>query len=114
MTSLLQCLLVNPTYGYERYPESCAAATKDCDLQPPALGEEDQPEKRRKIRKILWLFWLAFFAATVPGIVAVWTYRSAMRKPDTAYRVFKLRCILSFVVYKNRLTDIRADTRAVQ
>ncbi|KAH6914499.1 hypothetical protein BKA70DRAFT_1369758 [Coprinopsis sp. MPI-PUGE-AT-0042] len=97
MVNLLQCLLVHPTYGYERYPESCAAATKDCALQPPAVGEEDRLEARRNVRRRLWFFWLAFFAASVPGMVAAWSYRGAMRNPDTAYRVFKLRYASSAV-----------------
>jgi hypothetical protein len=43
---LVRCLLVNATYGPEKYPQSPAAATKGALVPPPTVDTPDQPRAR--------------------------------------------------------------------
>ena len=70
LVNLIRCLLVNATYGPEKYSESAAASSKGGLLSPPPEGTPDLPRMRFWARRFTDLLGLAFLAATVPGIIA--------------------------------------------
>lgn len=90
IVNLIRCLLVNPTYGPERYPESAAASTKECHLIPPQEGDEDQPRQRFWARRFTDFSGLAFLAASVPGAVSASMLTQDFNQKD-ADKSFTLR-----------------------
>ena len=68
--NLARCLLVNATYGPEKYSESPAAATKGGLVPPPTADTPDQPRVRAWCRQATGLIGLAFLGAVIPGIIA--------------------------------------------
>jgi len=67
---IVRCLLVNATYGPEKYSESPAAATKGGLVPPPTADTPDQPRVRSLCRQATGYLGLAFLGAIVPGIIA--------------------------------------------
>lgn len=67
---LVTCLLVNATYGPEKYAESPAAATKGGLVPPPTADTPDQPQARSSYRKATGFVGLAFLGAIITGIIA--------------------------------------------
>ncbi|KAJ2912668.1 hypothetical protein MD484_g7749, partial [Candolleomyces efflorescens] len=70
LLSLFRCLLVNPTFGLERWEE--APAHLDSELpsscfQPPHKNERDRPRERFWARRLSDFTNLAFWGATVPA-----------------------------------------------
>ncbi|TFK20922.1 hypothetical protein FA15DRAFT_673031 [Coprinopsis marcescibilis] len=91
LVNIIRCLLVNPTYGLERFPESPAASTKECYLAPPEEGEEDHARERFWARRFAEFTGLAFLSAVVPGIVANSSYDKTFNDPSRAQRTYTLR-----------------------
>lgn len=69
LVNLLRCLLVNPTYGLEKWEEAPASRTKETYFQAPDQSDEDRPKERFWARRFSDVTNLAFLGATVPGIV---------------------------------------------
>ena len=67
--TLVRCLLINATYGPEKYPQSPAAATKEVLVPPPTADIPDQPRARFWYRQVTGLVGLLFLAALLPGIM---------------------------------------------
>ncbi|EAU91147.2 hypothetical protein CC1G_03315 [Coprinopsis cinerea okayama7 len=97
LISLLRCLLINASYGYERYPESSAAATKGCHIPPPQEGDPDYPRQRFWARRFTGFAGFAFLAATVPGIIAHSTYKKGFTSERHAQRTFVYRYVSAAV-----------------
>ena len=99
LVGLLRCLLINPTYGSNKYEESPAAATKDGFMEPPPLGTPDMPKTRFWIRRFADLVNLFYIAATVTGVIANSNYSSGMTSQSTADRnaVLRLQILKMFL-----------------
>ncbi|TFK20920.1 hypothetical protein FA15DRAFT_673029 [Coprinopsis marcescibilis] len=97
LVSLARCLLVNPTFGFDNYGQSSAAATKGCHLPPPELGEDDRPRERYMLRRLSDLAAFAFFASIVPGIIANSRYSRTFTSPTAAHRTYVLRYVSTSV-----------------
>ncbi|RXW23523.1 hypothetical protein EST38_g2350 [Candolleomyces aberdarensis] len=67
LVNLLRCLLVNPTYGPEKWEEAPASSTKETYFQAPEQGDEDRPKERFWVRRYSDFTNLAFMAASIPG-----------------------------------------------
>lgn len=67
LVNLLRCLLVNPTYGLEKWDEAPASNTKESSFQTPGQGDEDRPRERFWLRRYSDFTNLAFMAASIPG-----------------------------------------------
>ncbi|KAJ2919926.1 hypothetical protein MD484_g434, partial [Candolleomyces efflorescens] len=67
LVNLLRCLLVNPTYGLEKWEEAPASNTKESSFQTPGPGDEDRPKERFWLRRYSDFTNLAFMAASIPG-----------------------------------------------
>ncbi|EAU91146.1 hypothetical protein CC1G_03314 [Coprinopsis cinerea okayama7 len=91
LVNLIRCLLVNASYGPERYPESSAASTKGCDLPPPKETDVDNPRQRFWIRRFADFSGLSFLAATVPNILAHSVYKKTFTDQAVADKTYKLR-----------------------
>jgi len=81
---LVRCLLVNATYGPEKYSESPAAATKEGLVPPPTDDTPDQPRTRAAYRRATGFLGLAFLAAVIPGIIANSNYSTVIDSQTTA------------------------------
>jgi len=102
---LAKCLLVNATYGPEKYPESPAAATKEVVVPPPSSDTPDQPKARSFYRRITGFVGLAFLGAVVTGIIANSNYSKDIDSQANADLTAKTRIAstaiavgLSFIV----------------
>ncbi|KAH6914503.1 hypothetical protein BKA70DRAFT_1095362 [Coprinopsis sp. MPI-PUGE-AT-0042] len=124
MLAASRCLLVNASYGLERYPESPAAATRDCFLEPPSEGDPDRPRERRWLRRIFTVLLVVFLTALVLGIVANATYFDALDNESKARRTYVLRYVsaalaligiagLSSVMTWSYMRQPRVGTRGV-
>jgi hypothetical protein len=109
LVNIVRILLVNPSYGSEKYFQSPAAASKtdpsmtseDVDSNPrhhvddfpgePPDKTPDHPCQRFWSRRFSDFTNLAFLAATVPGIIANSRFSSVLDKPDVANRTMRLR-----------------------
>ena len=69
---LSRCLLVNATYGPEKYysESPAAAATKVVPPQAPSADTPDQPRARSSYRWAFGFLGLAFTGTLVTGIIA--------------------------------------------
>ena len=65
LVNLIRCLLVNATYGSERYPESAAASSKGGLLSPPPEGTPDLPRMRFWARRLTDLLVLVLVVAAI-------------------------------------------------
>lgn len=99
LVNIVRVLLVNPTYGSETYAQSPAACAPhavplyrpgDFPGEPPE-GTPDHPRQRRWSRRFCNFVNLAFFAATIPGILANSRFSSVLEKPRAASRTARLR-----------------------
>ncbi|KAF8160618.1 hypothetical protein B0H34DRAFT_697367 [Crassisporium funariophilum] len=95
LVGLIRCLLVNATYGSERYPESPAAATKDGALSAPREGTPDLTRERFWVRRFTDFMGPAFLAATVLGIIANSHYNRFVDDQKQADSTAKNRVISS-------------------
>ena len=94
--TIIRCLLVNATYGSERYPESSAASSKGGLLTPPPEGTPDLPKVRFWVRRFATLLFLAFVGAMVPGIVANSYYSKVFDNQKQVDKTAKMRCVHCF------------------
>jgi hypothetical protein len=97
VVKLTRCLLVNATYGLEKYPQSPAAATKGGVVPPPTADTPDQPRMRFWTRRVCGLLDLAFLAATVPGIIANSNYAKVFDSQSNADTTAKTRSVVFFI-----------------
>jgi len=94
--NMIRCLLVNATYGPERYPECPAAWSKGGLLTPPAEGTHDLPKARFWARRFTDLLGPAFLAAIVPGIIANSHYSKVFDDQIHADKTAKNRFVYCF------------------
>ncbi|KAH6902479.1 hypothetical protein BKA70DRAFT_672709 [Coprinopsis sp. MPI-PUGE-AT-0042] len=94
----LRCLLINPTYGPERYAESPAAATKDCYMEPPREGDVDRPRERSWARRFSLATLVLFFTAMVIDLVGNSTYSATFNNAENAERTYILRRVSTSIV----------------
>ena len=81
---LMRCLLVNATYGPEKYPQSPAAATKGGVVPPPTADTPDLPQVRFWSRRVADFLGLANLVAVIPGIIANSSYSKVFNSQSTA------------------------------
>ena len=67
LVNLLRCLLVNPTFGPEKWEEAPASRTKESSFHTPGPGDDDRPKERFWVRRYSDFTNLAFMAASIPG-----------------------------------------------
>jgi hypothetical protein len=96
LVNIIRCLLVNATYGPERYPESAAASSKGGLLSPPPEDTPDLPKVRFWARRFTDLLGLAFLAATVPGIIANSHYSNVFDDQNQANMTARNRFVHCF------------------
>ena len=94
---LARCLLVNATYGPEKYSESPAAATKEGLVPPPTDDTPDQPQARSLYRKATGFVGLAFLGAVVTGIIANSRYSQDIDSQTNADLTAKTRFVVLFL-----------------
>ena len=109
---LAKCLLVNATYGAEKYSESPAAATKEVVVPPPSADTPDQPKARSSYRNVTGFLGLAFLGALVTAIVANANYSIGIDSQTSADMTAKARfvlflggCNLKLTVYNSRIAS---------
>ncbi|KAH6897634.1 hypothetical protein BKA70DRAFT_1316116 [Coprinopsis sp. MPI-PUGE-AT-0042] len=83
----VRCLLLNPTYGPERFPESPAAATKDCYIEPPSQDDEDRPQERYYVRRYTDIATILFIVGLVLGILGNSNYYKVLTDVEKAKQV---------------------------
>ena len=93
LVGLLRCLLVNATYGSDRYEESSAASSKDGVMKPPPEGTPDMPRTRFWVRRFTDIVGLLYIAATVTGVIANSSYSEGMDNVATGNRNARLRLV---------------------
>jgi len=91
LVGLLRCLLVNATFGSDKYEESTAASSKDGVMKPPPEGTPDMAKTRFWLRRFTDVVNLLYIAATVTGIIANSTYPQGMKDPALGNRNARLR-----------------------
>ena len=102
---LAKCLLVNATYGPEKYSESPAATTKEALVPPPTADVPDQPQARSSYRKATGFVGLAFLGAIVTGIIANSNYSQVLDSQATADLTAKTRLVaIIFFGFNLKLT----------
>ena len=94
---LAKCLLVNATYGPEKYSESPAAATKGGLVPPPTADTPDQPKARSSYRMASIFVGLAFLGAVVTGIVANSNYSHDLDSQTNADLTERARLVIIFL-----------------
>jgi len=95
--NISRCLLVNATYGPEKYFQSPAAATKGGLVPPPTADTPDYPQTRSWYRWIATFAGLAFWAAIVPEIIANTNYSQVFDSQTNADTTAKLRIVSTAV-----------------
>ncbi|KAH6902476.1 hypothetical protein BKA70DRAFT_672663 [Coprinopsis sp. MPI-PUGE-AT-0042] len=98
LLNAFRCLLVNPTYGPERYAESPAAATKECYMQPPREGDVDRPRERFWVRRFADASLVVFLAAITLGIVGNLNYSATFNDAGIAERNYIFRRVSASIV----------------
>ena len=96
---LVRCLLVNATYGPEKYSESPAAATKGGLVPPPTADTPDQPKARSSYRNTSGLVGLAFLSAVITGIIANSNYSQVLDSQSTADLTANTRLVVNPIIY---------------
>ena len=89
--NIARCLLVNATYGPEKYFQSPAAATKGGLVPPPTGDTPDHPRARSWYRWVATFAGLAFWAALAPEIIANMNYSQVFDSQTNADTTAKLR-----------------------
>ncbi|KAF9462282.1 hypothetical protein BDZ94DRAFT_1261516 [Collybia nuda] len=114
LVNLVRVLLVNPTYGSDRYGECSAAIPKsdtslssdDSPLTRPHVGDfpgqppdetPDHPRQRFWARRFSDFTNLSFLAAIVPGVIANSRFSSVIDDDDAAEHTTTLRYVSSGV-----------------
>jgi hypothetical protein len=97
--NIARCLLVNATYGPEKYFQSPAAATKGGLVPPPTADTPDHPRARSWYRSVATFAGLAFWAAIVPEIIANMNYSQVFDSQTNADTTAKLRFVLSIFLF---------------
>lgn len=92
LLNAVRCLLLNPTYGPERYPESPAAATKDCYIPPPSQDDEDQPQERYYVRRYTDIAAILLIVCLVLGAFGNSDYYKVLTDASKAKQVSSFRC----------------------
>lgn len=93
---LVKCLLVNATYGPEKYSESPAAATKGGLVPPPTADDPDKPRARSLYRQSSAFVGLAFLGAVVTGLIANSNYSQVLDSQSTADLTASTRLVVIF------------------
>ena len=96
---IARCLLVNATYGPEKYSESPAAATKEGLVPPPTADTPDQPRVRSWCRKSAGLVGLAFLGAVIPGVIANSNYSKVFNNQKDANMTAVTRLVQCYPFY---------------
>jgi len=94
---LARCLLVNATYGPEKYFQSPAAATKEGLVPPPTADTPDQPRVRTWCRRVANLMGLAFLTAIILEAIANSNYSKVFNSQKDANMTAVLRVASSAV-----------------
>jgi hypothetical protein len=95
---LAKCLLVNPTYGPEKYFQSPAAATKGGLVPPPTADTPDQPRTRSSIRHATGFLGLAFLGAIIPGIIANSNYSTVIESQSKEDLTARTRLVVIIII----------------
>jgi len=96
LVNIVRCLLVNPTYGSERYPESPAAASKGGVMTAPPEGTPDLTRTRFWARRFTGFWNLTFLAAIVTGSIVNSQYYKGLDDQAWADKVATIRLKLFF------------------
>jgi hypothetical protein len=97
--NITRCLLVNATYGPEKYFQSPAAATKGGLVPPPTADTPDHPRARSWYRYALTFLVLAFFGAIIPEILANLNYSKVFDNQTKADMTAKLRLVVFIILF---------------
>ena len=116
LLAAFRCLLVNASYGPERYPESPAAETEGCLLKPAKAGDVDRSRERFWIRRISDALLVPLLAALAIGIVANATYSDTLNNASKARRTYVCRyafqdvfsLVISLIIGKPFVIDMSA------
>lgn len=84
LVALVRCLVVNATYGSEKFDESPAAAS---GWAPPPTFREDLPRTRFWARRLGDFGRAGFIGAFLIGLIGMSQYGSAVDNADTAQTV---------------------------
>ena len=95
---LVKCLLVNATYGPEKYSESPAAATKGGLVPPPTADTPDQPRARSSYRQASGFVGLAFLGAVITGLIANSNYSQVLDSQSNADLTAKTRLVVIIII----------------
>jgi hypothetical protein len=95
---LARCLLVNATYGPEKYSESPASATKENLVPPPTADTPDQPKARFFYRLATYFVGQALFGAVITGIIATTQYSQDLDNQAIADLTAKTRLIAVIIL----------------
>ena len=104
LVSIVRCLLVNATYGSDRFAESAAAASKGGDMTPPPEGTPDLTRTRFWARRFTDIWGLTFIAATVTGATVNLQYYKGLDDQTWADKVATIRLAYPFLLKKLPLT----------
>ncbi|KAJ2930259.1 hypothetical protein H1R20_g6800, partial [Candolleomyces eurysporus] len=109
LVQLLRCLLVNPTYGEERYDEAPTSRNQKSYFQVPEDGEQDRAEERARVRRFSDFLSLAFLSASIPAIIVGFRFnKDNFNSEEKADSVMKLRYASSAVALFLSLVIIAA------
>ena len=97
--NIARCLLVNATYGPEKYSESPAAATKGGLVPPPTADTPDHPRARSWYRWAFTFLSLAFWGAIVPEIIANMNYSKVFDSQTNADSTAKTRFVVFILLF---------------
>lgn len=96
--SIARCLLVNATYGPEKYFQSPAAETKGGLVPPPTADTPDHPRARSWYRWVTTFLGLAFLGAIVPEIIANSHYSNVLESQTIADTTAKTRLVVIIMI----------------
>jgi len=97
LIGVIRSLLVNATYGPERYPESSAALSDEALLTPPPEGTPDLPKVRFRARRFTDVLTIASAAAAILGIIANARYGDVFDDQKRADMTATLRFVLCLI-----------------
>ncbi|KAF9522656.1 hypothetical protein CPB83DRAFT_864127 [Crepidotus variabilis] len=97
LVAIVRCLLVNPTYGFKRFPESPAAKTKEYVVSPPVDGTNDMPRTRFRMRRLSGILGMLYLASMIPCVIANSAFYRTLQQQYWADRVYELRLASSAI-----------------
>jgi hypothetical protein len=97
--NIARCLLVNATYGPEKYFQSPAAATKGGLVPPPTADTPDHPRARSWYRSAATFLSWAFLGAIVPEIIANKNYSRVFDNQTNADSTAKTRFVVFILLF---------------